>query len=265
MHAGGRIMDIKAIFLDIDNTFFDHTSNRVLPETIEACKTAKQNGYKVVLCSGRPKEMADQLEVFDMVDWDGYIGCTGALVLDENYECIHHDAFSEQQLEEIFSLAKKHDLTIYSFGKYEFITRALDDYSRKIALDFHLSLPEVRTWNKEELSAISVLGDKELTRKIFENIENISITSTTRYANDFIRSDVDKARGIRFLMNHWGYEEGAYLAFGDSLNDIEMIKDAKIGIVMGNGSDQIKECADIICGNANEPSIYNMLKKLQII
>ena len=41
-------MEIKAVFFDIDGTFFDHHSNQVLPETMDAIRQLKANGYKAV-------------------------------------------------------------------------------------------------------------------------------------------------------------------------------------------------------------------------
>ena len=42
-------MEIKAVFFDIDGTFFDHHSNQVLPETMDAIRHLKANGYKLAL------------------------------------------------------------------------------------------------------------------------------------------------------------------------------------------------------------------------
>ena len=58
-------MSIQAVFFDIDGTYFDHTTNKVLPESIKAVKALKENGYKVVLCSGRALSMARKVPVFD--------------------------------------------------------------------------------------------------------------------------------------------------------------------------------------------------------
>ena len=59
-------MKINAVFFDIDGTFFDHVSGTVLPETLKAVELLQMNGYKVCLCSGRAKEMAEQLGVLQM-------------------------------------------------------------------------------------------------------------------------------------------------------------------------------------------------------
>ena len=44
-------MNIKAVFFDIDGTFYDHTTNRVLPSTKEAVRKLKEQGIK-----GRPMQ-----------------------------------------------------------------------------------------------------------------------------------------------------------------------------------------------------------------
>ena len=58
-------MNIKAVFFDIDGTFYDHTTNRVLPSTKEAVRKLKEQGIKIALCSGRPLQLAAELPVFD--------------------------------------------------------------------------------------------------------------------------------------------------------------------------------------------------------
>ena len=39
-------MNIKAVFFDIDGTFYDHTTNRVLPSTKEAVRKLKEQGIR---------------------------------------------------------------------------------------------------------------------------------------------------------------------------------------------------------------------------
>lgn len=258
-------MDIKAVFFDIDGTFFDHETNRVLPQSIEACKQLKNRGYKVALCSGRPKEMANDLHVFEMFEWDGYIGCTGGVVMDENNQIIHEDVFSKQQLGQIFDIGEQHGITLYSFGKHEFITTQPNGLSRRLMEEFHLQTPLTRGWHGESLHAVSVISDKEADFQLFECVEDVKFISSSYYSKDFIRNDVTKANGIKHMMKHWGFESNAYVAFGDSMNDIEMIQEATIGIAMGNGHKKLQEVADIVCGASHEPTIAQTLKRLNLI
>ena len=55
------------------------------------------------------------------------------------------------------------------------------------------------------------------------------------------------------------------MAFGDGENDIEMIKQADIGIAMKNGCDKVKEIADHITDSVDEDGIYTYLVKEKLV
>ena len=55
------------------------------------------------------------------------------------------------------------------------------------------------------------------------------------------------------------------VAFGDSLNDIEMIQTASIGVAMGNGRQELKDVADFVTTHVEADGIYNGVKKLKLI
>ncbi len=258
-------MDIKAVFFDIDGTFYDHDNNKVLDESIEAVKKLKANGYKVALCSGRPKEMADELAVFEMVEWDGYIGCAGGIAMNEKYEIIYEDCYSETQMEQMYSIADTHNISLYSFGKHEFVNQPKCEIVEKMIEEYHLKEPKIKKWEKEKLNAVSAIKNKHFKKELFEKIEGISYTASTPYGIDFVKDGVNKAKGIQQLMKYWQIEEGSYVAFGDSLNDLEMLTHAKVGVAMGNGHPSIKAIATIVCGDDSEASIANTLKELKLI
>ncbi|MFR3294052.1 MAG: HAD family hydrolase [[Clostridium] innocuum] len=156
-------MKINAVFFDIDGTFFDHVSGMVLPETLTAVKKLRENGYKVCLCSGRAKEMAEQLGVLQMTAWDGYVGGAGVSVYNERMELISEHAFTREQTARIFELGRQYDICIQSHGTYEFMTKPLNPYARQTFAEFHCKVPEVRDWHDEPLVAISAYEKKALT------------------------------------------------------------------------------------------------------
>ena len=47
-------------------------------------------------------------------------------------------------------------------------------------------------------------------------------------------ADISKSDAIRRVVEHTGYSLSSVIAFGDDTNDIEMIRDAGIGIAMAN-------------------------------
>ena len=47
------------------------------------------------------------------------------------------------------------------------------------------------------------------------------------------------------------------MAFGDSLNDLEMLKTVGVGVAMGNATARLKAIADDVCGTVDENGIYH--------
>ena len=74
---------------------------------------------------------------------------------------------------------------------------------------------------------------------------------------------IDKATAIQKIKHH--FELDHIICFGDGENDIEMIKQADIGIAMKNGCDKVKEIADHITDSVDEDGIYTYLVKEKLV
>ena len=74
-----------------------------------------------------------------------------------------------------------------------------------------------------------------------------------------------KSQGIKQLMAYWGLENEAYMAFGDSMNDCEMLQEAAVGVAMGNAMDAVKAYADHICGSSDTTAIHDTLQAYGLI
>lgn len=76
---------------------------------------------------------------------------------------------------------------------------------------------------------------------------------------------VNKGRAIRALCRHLGLTTADCIAFGDSMNDAEMLQAAGIGVAMGNASDQVKVVADMVCDRCECDGIAKAFKNLNLI
>ena len=55
------------------------------------------------------------------------------------------------------------------------------------------------------------------------------------------------------------------MAFGDGLNDLEMMQAVGFSVAMGNGHPQTKALADYICPSVEEDGVLKGLKALGVI
>ncbi|MCL2068673.1 MAG: HAD family hydrolase, partial [Oscillospiraceae bacterium] len=70
-----------------------------------------------------------------------------------------------------------------------------------------------------------------------------------------------KAKAIAELARIWGIERQEIAAFGDDINDIDMLTYAGIGIAMGNAVDEVKAVADAHCQCNNNDGAARWLEQ----
>ena len=63
-------------------------------------------------------------------------------------------------------------------------------------------------------------------------------------------------------MEHLDLKKENIMACGDAENDYEMIRAAGIGVVMENGTDEMKEIADYITDDHNSDGVAKAIEKL---
>lgn len=263
----GKSIDCKAVFFDIDGTFYDHVSNQLLPSSIQAVRELKRKGYRTALCSGRPLRMAKELPLFDdRLGWDGFIGSAGNTVYDETLHLLVKNGFSDEELQQIFSIAKQEDIACYVNGGEEYLTKP-DEEAVSILCRFHVKLAAVvRDYRKgDQVEMISMFKGYTYDYSAFLKVQGLRLQKSSGVIVDIIKEGVSKATGIAVLMKHWGLADASYIAFGDSLNDREMLEHAAVGVAMKNGDEKLFPYADIICGPSWEDSIYRCLKELRIL
>ena len=74
---------------------------------------------------------------------------------------------------------------------------------------------------------------------------------------------VNKMTGLKKLSHLLGLDSRQCIAFGDSRNDLEMIRWAGCGIAMGNACQELKDCADLVCGNSWENGIADAVGRIR--
>ena len=67
------------------------------------------------------------------------------------------------------------------------------------------------------------------------------------------------------VCRHLGVSVKDTIAFGDSMNDLEMLEAAAFGVCMENGSQALKETADWVCPGVSEDGLYLGFQKLGVL
>ncbi len=75
----------------------------------------------------------------------------------------------------------------------------------------------------------------------------------------------DKGTAVKRLCGYLKISKEDTIAFGDSMNDLEMLQAAGIGVCMANGSPSLLKIADIVCPPVDEDGLYSAFEKLELL
>ena len=79
---------------------------------------------------------------------------------------------------------------------------------------------------------------------------------------DVMQRGVNKATGIEQIMDFHGIRADEIMAFGDSMNDYEILRMVGVSYAMGNARSAIKQIATKVIGSNTEQGVQQELEKL---
>ncbi|GAE44685.1 HAD family hydrolase [Mesobacillus boroniphilus] len=86
-----------------------------------------------------------------------------------------------------------------------------------------------------------------------------------QHCYDVIRDHVNKGIGVEFLLKKLGIKREESIAFGDGMNDREMLKSAGEGFAMGNAHPDLFQYAKHKTTAVTNSGIFNGLKSLGLL
>lgn len=79
---------------------------------------------------------------------------------------------------------------------------------------------------------------------------------------DAMQPGVSKASGIALLMDHYGIERDEVMAFGDAMNDYEIIRFVGTGCAMANGRPALQAVADRVVGCNVDHAVQTEMRRV---
>lgn len=267
-------MSIKLIAVDLDGTLF--TSDHVVAERTQAALLAAEAaGIMVVPATGR--HHASLFGRLGALGYDRYaIANSGALGLrlatDEVlFEDLMEPAVMTDLLGRVIDALPGVAVAALRSGGREFVFG--EGYQGLITAreSSHLAMSgEVLAWR--DLAAVPALKllarhpelDVEAVREQFVAADNHRCTIVTTGA-PFIEVQgpgITKATGLAQLCRVLGVEQGEVMAFGDGMNDLEMLAWAGVGVAMANASDEAKAAADRVTADNDHDGVALVVEEL---
>ncbi len=109
------------------------------------------------------------------------------------------------------------------------------------------------------------LFKREETINIINSLDILSCVTGGSNNVEVTLKDATKGNAIIKVLEMLNSDTDSAMAFGDSENDLDMIKTVKYGIAMGNAQDIVKNSAYYIAKSNNENGVAKALKELNIL
>lgn len=255
----------RLIFFDIDGTLVNEEG--VIPaSTKEGISRLKEQGHDVVIATGRAPFLFEDIR--NELDIHSYICYNGQLIV-QGDEIIHKNPLNPEGLKQLTDTAQKNGHPIVHF----------DDMGIGGSDPFHAYIME--SMPHDELG-VPLLHDAHYYqgRDILQTMLFLPEHETAPYETQFtdfrftrwhpLSVDVDpaagsKAKGCEIFMQYLGYPAEHVYAFGDGLNDFDMLSFVSNSIAMGNGHPKVKKAAKFVTKHVGEDGIYHGLKMVGLL
>ncbi len=256
-------MNKKIVFFDIDGTLLNE--KKELPEsTKEAINLLRKNDVHVAIATGRGPMM--YTDIRKELDIDCYVSYNGAYcVYDE--KVVFKNIIGAKELGKLTKLAKDRNHAMIYVNADHFYSSRESDFIKQCFGELHWPIPEVKPdfYLSNEIYQVLLFSESENDSYYAKGVPNVDYIRWHDFSMDVLPKGGSKAFGIEKMISEMGYKMENVYAFGDGLNDVEMLERVGTGVAMGNASDQVKSFADHVTKDVEEDGIYHGLKMLQLI
>lgn len=254
----------KILFFDIDGTLYD--DNKTLPNSAkEAISQAKAKGHEIAISTGRAPFMIKP--VLEELEIDTYICFNGQYVV-HGGEVIHAGEIQKSLLEEVteFANERSHPL-VYMDDQQMISTVEGHPHIEEGIFSLKFPYPEVDKYfyrNRPVYQTLLFCTEEE-EAAYAEAFPRLKFVRWHTYSCDILPAGGSKAEGMEKLLSRLGKTMDDAVAFGDGLNDIEMLEAAGTGVAMGNSLPEVKKYADYVTGHVNTGGLADAMRKLKLI
>lgn len=259
----------KAIFFDIDGTLWDEDM-RVPESTVTAIRKLREKGDYAFICSGRSRAAIRAKKLLEDIGFDGIIGGCGTYI-EYQGKVIYEKLLSQEEIIMLIETLRKNGMpAILEGSEHMYIdAEAFGDdpyvsYLRKIFGNGLCAMKGYEgKYKANKISADYTHGDVEGIRHDLS--AEYELIFHAEKVVEILPKGFSKASGIKWVCEYLNISHEHTYAFGDSANDIEMLKYVSNGIAMGNATDDAKQAADYITSSLWQDGIEKGLEHFLLI
>ena len=260
-------MAVKLIASDMDGTLLDE-NGQVPPETFDLILALREHGVRFVASSGRRYDrLCDFFSpVKDRMD---FVASNGAQVFADGVQ-IDREVYSHlaiRRLAKTVAMFPNMHLALFDRTK----SYLLDDED-KVVREVDKDLPNVERIYELPAPQVSIIkasifcDDGNVMDNAYVLQRELGglftfAPSGSSYI-DAMQPGISKASGIAQVMEYHGIDASEGRAFGDAMNDYEIIRFVGTGCAMANGRPALRAVADRVIGSNIEHAVQSEMRRV---
>ena len=264
-------MGFKLLALDLDGTLYDrHAGLTLSPQTKEAVSRVREAGAEVTIATGRM--FNSTLRFSTELGLTVPIICyQGALIGDPvSKRVIWEKPIPLGLARQAIHLIEDNGLAPYVFVRDRFYvqerTERVQQYENVLEIKAR-AVGDLASYLGEDPTKLVVVGEEsqmvEVQRRVRETFGlSLSIIKTFSHLCEIGHPDGSKAQALSYLAGWLGVRQKETVAVGDSLNDVDMIQWAGLGVAMGNASQEVQDAADMVVKSTSDGGVVQLLEEL---
>lgn len=259
---------IKLICSDIDGTLVKDGSIHMNPEVFDVILKLKEKGIHFAAASGRQAASIEKVfepikeKIFYIAENGGYIGCYGRVLFVQTIE--------KQKLVSIVEeLRALGDCDIMLSGpRYSYTDSKNPEFLNLLLNEYHYEIKQIDDvlQNDDEIVKISTFRTHDVEAYVKPVVEHwkdkMQIAVAGALWVDFMELNVNKGSAIRELQEALSITREETMAFGDQINDIQMLESAYYSYAVANARPETKAAARFEAGSYEENGVLQVLKTL---
>ena len=246
--------------------YFTMDGHFVPESTKQAIKQLQANGVYVAIATGRGPAMLSGVR--ELLNIDTIIGYNGQIVVHQKMRSFTDVPQPIADLKHLTERAHKNGHTLVYLGETQgFSTKPSDQLVQESLGELDIPLPAFndQAFTTHDVFQTLVYCTAEEEAEYTQNYQAFDFIRWHPNAMDVINVGSSKADGIKQFLKLTNIRREDTFAFGDALNDLEMLRYVGTGIAMGNGLAETKAAADFVTKHILEDGIEHGLKEFQLI
>lgn len=247
--TGENMGRYKLIALDMDGTLLN-SQHEVSEENREWMFKALDAGVTVMLSTGRGVQnvypYCDKLNLTSPI-----VAVNGSEVWRAPRELLKRKLLDPAQIRAMRDMALKYDSWYWTYA-VNGLTRK-EEWTDSIDID------------QEQWLKFGFYTDNDENRaRILEWLQEqdcFEITNSHPHNLEINPKGISKASGIREICALLGIDMSEVVSMGDSLNDMTMIREAGLGVAMGNAQQALKDAADLVTVTNDEHAVAKIIRE----